>query len=239
MSLTLLVDADPICYKAAQAAEEELEFSADLTLILGNFKRGKAIVKQELKKLSERFDTGQIILYFTGSKNFRKLVDPTYKGHRIKRKPAGYSKLKNWCMNTWESYLEDCLEADDLLGIDATSGKYTSFVLCSPDKDLRQIPCRLFDGKEEVDITPEDGERKLWEQVLTGDQTDGYKGVPGIGAKRAADILNKAEAYWPTIVATYIEHGLTEEDAIRTTRLAQIFQSDQWDGTNYTLFNPK
>lgn len=238
MDLTLLVDADPICYKAAQAAEEELEFNADTTLIIGNYKRGRDIVKQELNKLSKRFDTDHIILYFTGSKNFRKTVDPTYKGHRIKRKPAGYGKLKNWCMETWESYLEDCLEADDLLGIDATSGKYTSFVLCSPDKDLRQIPCRQFDGTEELDVTPEAGERKLWEQVLTGDQTDGYKGVPGVGAKKAAAILDKAEDYWTTIVATYIEHGLTEEDALRTTRLAQILQADQWDGTTYTLYTP-
>lgn len=238
MKLTLLVDADPICYRACQAAEEELEFSQDLTMIVGDFRRGQQIVKQEIRKLTTRFDTEDVVLFFTGSKNFRKEVDPTYKSHRIKRKPAGYVKLKNWAMKQWKSYMEERLEADDLLGIHATSGKYESFVLISPDKDLRQIPCRQYDGTNEFEVSPADGEFKLWEQVLTGDITDGYKGVPGVGAKKAKAILSSCEAYWPTVVATYEANGLTVDDAIRTTRLAQILQKGQWDGKNLNLFTP-
>jgi DNA polymerase-1 len=238
MNPTLLIDADPICYRAAQAAEEELDFSQDLTFIVGNFRRGKDIVRQEIDKLISRFDAGEIVLFFTGTQNFRKEVDPEYKSHRIKRKPAGYLKLKNWCMKQWPSYMEERLEADDLLGIHATSGQYKNFVLCSPDKDLRQIPCRQFDGTNEFDVTPAQGKRKFWEQVLTGDPTDGYKGVVGIGSKRAKEILDKVKdgSYYEAVLAAYKEHNMTEEAMLQTARLAQILQVGQWDGAKKELY---
>ena len=238
MRLKLLIDADPICYRACQTAEEELEFSSDLTLIVGDYKRAQHIVRHELKKLTDRFETNDFILYFTGTKNFRKVVDPSYKGNRIRRKPAGYLKLKLWMMDQYESECEDTLEADDLLGIAATSGKYQRTVVCSPDKDLKQIPGRLFNGTDEFTVTPEEGEFQLWMQALCGDATDGYKGVPGIGAKKAAALLSDSTNYWNTVAAAYEMADLTVDDAIRTVRLAQILTAPQWDGKDIKLFTP-
>ena len=43
---TLLVDADFFFYRAASAAEYEMEYSPDLTVIAGSFTRGKQIVEQ-------------------------------------------------------------------------------------------------------------------------------------------------------------------------------------------------
>ena len=40
----LLVDADFFFYRAASSSEEEHEYNADLTVIVGDFKRGKSIV---------------------------------------------------------------------------------------------------------------------------------------------------------------------------------------------------
>jgi hypothetical protein len=48
------------------------------------------------------------------------------------------------------------LEADDAMGIYAT--KEPGHIICSPDKDMRQIPGQLFDLTQGVvEITPEDG----------------------------------------------------------------------------------
>ena len=120
--------ADYFFYRAAQAAEMEQEYSPDLTVIVGDFRRGKQIVKQDLYKLQTRFDTEDLILYFTDKVNFRKGIDENYKGNRTKRKPCGYLKLKNWGMEKYPSLIMPTLEADDALGIAATSGEFSNFV---------------------------------------------------------------------------------------------------------------
>ena len=240
--MILLVDGDPIVYKAAAAAEEELDFDPELTIITGNFTTGKRVVTQAINDLLTRFDATKLTLYFTSTTNFRKEVCETYKGNRTKRKPCGYKKLKRWAMETWRSEQVEGLEADDLLGIAATSGKYKRFVLCSPDKDLEQFACRIWNGKEEFTQTPEAAELKRWMQSLTGDSTDGYKGVPQCGPKKAEAILKKVKdgKYYEAVLKTYLEAGLTEEDALINIRLATILSSDSWDAEKQKpiLFTP-
>lgn len=228
---TLLIDADYFFYRAASATEEELDFDADLSVILGNFTEAKKIVTEELKKLTERFEAQETILTFTDKVNFRKAIEATYKGNRTKRKPCGYLRLKNWGLENFKSIMKPGLEADDVCGILATNGSLKDFVLISPDKDLEQIPCRLFNLKTEFTQSPEAARRRLYEQCLTGDQTDGYSGCPGVGPKKADAILHsvKDENYWPAVVKTYEQAQLSEEDALRNLRLARILQASDWD----------
>lgn len=238
----LLVDGDPIVYKAAICAEEELDFDPELTIIIGDYTVGKRVVTQSINDLLTRFDTPKIILYFTSQINFRKEVCETYKGNRRKRKPAGYKKLKQWAMSSWQSVQIEGLEADDALGIAATSGEFTDFVLCSPDKDLEQFACRIWNGKQEFTQTKQAAELKRWMQSLTGDATDGYKGVPNCGPKKAEAILNKVKdgKYYDAVLNTYLEAGLTEVDAITNIRLATILSSTDWDANKCQpiLFTP-
>ena len=237
----LLVDADFFFYRAASAAEDEHDYNEEMTVIVGDFRKGKRIVENELDKLRTRFDTEDLLLFFTDRKNFRKEIDPTYKGNRTKRKPCGYLKLKNWGLETYPSIVKPNLEADDCLGIIATNGSVENFVLVSPDKDMAQIPCRIYDLKNEYTQTPELAERLLYMQCLTGDSTDGYKGCVGYGPKRAGDLLDKCKGnYWEACVEAYKEAGMTEEDALRNLRLARILQADDWDVENQKpiLFTP-
>ena len=231
----LLVDADFFFYRAASSSEEEHEYNSDLTVIVGDYKRGKSIVEHELTKLRQRFNSDDILLFFTDRTNFRKTIDPSYKGNRTKRKPCGYLKLKNWGMETYPSLVYPHLEADDVLGIVATNGSVKDFVLISPDKDMAQIPCRIYDLKEEYTQTPGPAKRLLYKQCLTGDSTDGYKGCQGVGPKRADQILDKAKGdYWPAVVKAFEEAEMTEEDAIRNLQLAKILQADNWDTETQT-----
>lgn len=232
--LLLLIDADYFFYRAATSGEYEMEYSEDLTVIAGDFNKGKSQVKYEFKQLCERFDTDNILLTFTAPDNFRKDVDPEYKGNRTKRKPCGYLKLKNWGLETYPSIQKPRLEADDVMGILATNGSLDNFVLISPDKDMAQIPCRIYDLKTEYTQTPEAAKRLLFKQTLTGDSTDGYKGCPGIGPKRADQILDKVkdENYWPAVVGAYEEAEMTEADALRNFYLARILQVDDYDTNN-------
>ncbi len=240
--LKLLIDADFFFYRAAAAAELELDYSQDLTVVVGDFGQGKKIVESEIKQLCERFDTDDVLLTFTDQTNFRKCVDETYKGNRTKRKPAGYLKLKNWGMFNWQSLMKPALEADDVLGVISTNGSIENFVLISPDKDMEQIPCRIYNLKKEWTQTPEAAKRKLYQQTLEGDQCDGYRGCIGVGPKSAEKILAKVENedYWPAVVEAYLKAGQTEEDALRTIRLARILQADDWDSVMQQpiLFTP-
>ena len=231
MTPLLLIDADYFFYRAATTAEYEMTYNEDCTVIAGDFIKGKKVVEQELKNLRTRFDSDDLLLTFTASDNFRKDVDPSYKGNRVKRKPCGYLKLKNWGKETYPSIETPRLEADDVMGILATNGSLTNFVLISPDKDMAQIPCRIYDLKNEYTQTPRAAKRLLYKQTLTGDSTDGYKGCAGVGPKRADQILDKVktEDYWPAVVEAFEEAGMTEADALRNFYLARILQVGDFD----------
>ena len=230
--MKLLIDADFFLYRACQTAEDELEFNPECTVIVGDFRKGQGIVRREIQNLQTRFDSDDVLLCFTDRVNFRKTVDPSYKGNRTKRKPAGYLKLKNWAKETWPSVQKPGLEADDVLGILCTKGDIGPHVLISPDKDMLQIPTRIYNLKEEFTQNEDDADLQLWMQALTGDSTDGYPGCPTFGPKRASVALAKAKTpsdRWAVVLECYKSVGLSEEDALRNLRLARILQHTDWD----------
>ena len=170
------------------------------------------------------------ILFFSDSINFRKSIDPDYKGHRNRKKPCGYRRVIEALKEDFPVITIPTLEADDAIGIYAT--KEQGHIICSPDKDMRQIPGDLYDFKNEVmSVNKEDGRRWHLIQTLSGDATDGYSGVPGIGIKRAVTLMENEGYDWPTVVGAFKKAGLTEEDALRNARLAKILTCKDYDFT--------
>lgn len=120
------------------------------------------------------------------------------------------------------------LEADDAIGIYAT--KESGHIICSPDKDMRQIPGDLYDLSDGIiTITKQEGNRWHLIQTMAGDQTDGYSGVPGIGIKRAAALLDKHGDTWKTVVDAFADKDLDESVALLNARLAKILQVEDYD----------
>lgn len=227
--MTLLIDADFIVYKCCAATETEIDWGEDLITVISNFSEAYAMVERELASIASElgcFDDS--ILFFSDSINFRKSIDPTYKGHRNRKKPCGYKRVINKLKQDYDVIITPQLEADDAIGIYAT--KVPGNIICSPDKDMRQIPGDLFDLSEGVvTITKEEGQRWHYIQTMAGDQTDGYSGIPGIGIKRAAAILDEKGATWETVVAAFADKDLSEEEALKNARLAKILQKDDYD----------
>ena len=184
----------------------------------------------EITSLKRRFDTDNVTLYFSDTKNFRKEIDPEYKGKRTKRKPVGYKRLLQWAAKHYKVVRYPMLEADDALGLECHLDP-SDFVLVSPDKDMKQISCRLFNGDEEVMVTPEEADYWFWTQTITGDPVDGYKGVPGVGAVGAKKILDNTPDPWQAILASYNKAGLTPDDALRNARLARILRPGEYNST--------
>ena len=123
----------------------------------------------------------------------------------------------------------DQLEADDAMGIYAT--QHPGNIIVSPDKDMKQIPGKLYNLEDTFTITPEEGAKWHLIQTLAGDQTDGYSGVPGIGVKRAETLFNKEGYNWATVVKAFEDKELTEEDALLNARLARILTIEDYDTT--------
>jgi DNA polymerase-1 len=230
--MSLLIDADFIVYKCCAASETEIDFGEDLIVVTSKFTEAYEYVELELCNIANNlgcFD--ESILFFSDSVNFRKSIDPAYKGHRNRKKPCGYKRVINKLKEDYHVVVMPKLEADDAIGIYAT--KEQGHIICSPDKDMRQIPGDLYDLSDGVvTITKEEGDRWHLIQTMAGDQTDGYGGVPTIGVKRADAILTEKGATWQTVLGTFLGKGLTEEDALKNARLAKILQVEDYDFTN-------
>jgi DNA polymerase-1 len=187
--------------------------------------------------------------------NWRYEIMPYYKANRDhKEKPKLHKYLKDYCMahHPWEIF-ED-LEADDTMGILSTRevGRY---VICSRDKDLRQIEGWHYNWHKEdhpVWVDRFDGHRFHMKQTLMGDPVDGYCGVPRVGEKKADKILDSVppEDWWEAIVATYetcperyalAKYGkpqLGEEDALQQARVSHMLTHEYYKNGEVILWTP-
>lgn len=227
--MKLLVDADFITYKACASAEDEIDWGDDVIMVISKFSDAYRNVKRELNKIKDYFlwDTPELILFFSDSKNFRKSIYPAYKGHRQRKKPCGYRRVINKLSEEYEVIRMPELEADDAMGIYATANPGN--IICSPDKDMRQIPGKLYNMDELITVTPEEGDSWHYIQTLAGDQTDGYTGVPGLGVKRAAALFEEKGYTWDVVVEAFKSKGLDEKDALMNARLAKILTCKDYD----------
>jgi DNA polymerase I len=80
---------------------------------------------------------------------------------------------------------------------------------------------------EQMEISEADADKAFFTQVLTGDPVDGYKGVPGIGPKKAETILGTRPS-WGAVEQAFIKAGMTRDDAIQQARLARILRWTDW-----------
>ena len=222
--MKLLIDADFIVYKACAAAESEVDFGDDVILVTSNFSDALSATNRELTKIKNKFGSfSSMILFFSDSENFRKKILPEYKGHRNRKKPCGYKRIINQLKTEYKVIIKPTLEADDSMGIYAT--KYPGNMIVSPDKDMKQIPGRLYNFDDTFTITHEEGGKWHLIQTLAGDQTDGYGGVSGIGVKRAVSLFEDKGYSWRTALDAFDD----EENALINARLARILTVDDYD----------
>ena len=118
-----------------------------------------------------------VTLYLTGSDNYRMEVDPDYKGHRKStEKPAHFSVIKEYMIDTLGAVLVEGEEADDRMSIGACQYGHGIATL---DKDLDGCPGIHYNWKkkEVYWVSPEDANRFFYTQMLTGDPTDNIPGL--------------------------------------------------------------
>ena len=235
----LAFDTDILMYRAATSAETEIDWGDDIWTLYTDLKDAKEAFNHQLNTIKHKLGVKDFVCCLSDhGNNFRKTIDPSYKSNRKgTRKPVGYVALCAWVEETYPSLRKPTLEADDVMGILATKpDNHGKCIIVSDDKDLKTIPGKLYrpTADEKLTITEEEADRFFFTQVLTGDVTDGYKGVPGIGPKKAEAVLGQ-RPHWGAVEQAFIKAGLTRDDAIQQARLARILRWSDWDDKKETV----
>lgn len=255
MSRTVLLDGDVLVYKVAEAVAESFELSTEeddeyVYRNIGWVNKSQAI--QTIEEMIDRIcqsckGTSCVICLSDMKANFRKKLNPNYKGNRKSIKPLLYEFLREYLKNNFEVYERPELEADDVIGILATSDKIIKGdkVVWSLDKDFKTIPCKFHraapNGKDKSEvITQEAADWWFMYQTLIGDRVDGYEGCKGIGDKTARKILgeigeNPIYVMWQSVIDAYKSKGYTEEDALLNARMARILRAEDYDFKTKTV----
>lgn len=229
----LLIDGDLFLYKATTAAEHEANVEGDLWYLSTNLEKARDMWHSMMTTVQNELSSDDIVVVLSGCKDFRRDLEPSYKGNRkSKRKPLGYTVMKDWLYERYPGRVvaQECLEADDYLGILATTPGSVHRIIVSDDKDMLTIPSTLLRMGTLHESTPEEADARWLTQTLTGDPADGYKGCPGVGEVKAATILSKPGSKWENVRQAFLKAGLTEDDALLQARLARILRHSDWDG---------
>ena len=232
---TALIDADILLYQSMTYAEQEINWYDNVWTLYADLDEAKNIFNSQIIKIKAKLKTDDIVCCLTDrGSNFRKSIYPSYKSNRKStRKPSGFSAFIDWVETAYPSLTMNSLEADDVMGIEATRPENIGkCVVVSSDKDLKTVPCKLYRPMQDelLDITTQQADAFFLQQCLMGDQTDGYGGCKGVGEKTAAKILGSRPT-WELVEQAYLKAGMTTEDALVQARLARILRWEDYDHT--------
>lgn len=254
-----LIDADILLYEIGFAAQqsyytcdgtayetkaEALSDGADPDSLVLNVvpyatPAALSMVRDRISSILNATGASTYECYLTGKGNYRERVATIqkYKGNRDGfQKPFHYQNIYDYIVKYLGGFVVDGIEADDALAIRQLADPEEDTVICSRDKDLRQIPGKHYSwsaGKQVEKpvqvITEYEGDFNLYCQLLTGDNTvDNILGCPAIGPVKAKKALagskDAEEMYQRCLDVYYDVFGwlLNEDGEIHYTA---------WDGT--------
>ena len=238
---TLLIDGDVEAFRASSVSQESIDWGDGVT-VETNPKGAEDYLVSALSHYQDTLHADRMVVCLTDDVNWRKELWPDYKGNRKdKERPILLEHCRAYLADKYEVEIWPRLEADDVLGIlcRATPGS----IIVSVDKDMKTIPCRLYNPDHPERGVTEIDEFAAFEwhmtQTLTGDTVDGYKGCPGIGPVKAEKIVGEVfescgpppanptvwrKELWNAVVKTYEAKGLKQKDALMQARLAYILR---------------
>ena len=187
-------------------------------------------------KLTNKIDCDyNLVLFDAKRQNFRNDFYPEYKATRkdtpedlIPQFPIIREAVSALKLNQLEM---EGFEADDLIATYTSKAlnKGMEVVIVSADKDLMQLirpGVSFYDPMKDKFFTPEDVKEKFGVypekvpdvQALSGDSTDNVPGVPGIGPKTAAELVNT----YGSLEGVLTHVGEIKQNKRRETLLANI-----------------
>lgn len=228
-----LLDGDLVAYRSAAAAEKD------------SFPIARHYMEQTIDTILAETGATEFRIALSGPNNFRYQVYPEYKANRVtQQRPQFLTECKDFLHFTYNAEYSDNCEADDLLGIWQTEDTANT-IICSLDKDLRQVPGRHFSWEisgtstrggrwtkaaEHLNVTPFEGLKWFYTQTLIGDVADNIKGVSGVGIKRAEAALSGCtteQELFEAVLSMYTN----EEEFLMNGKCLWVFRkpNDVWE----------
>lgn len=164
-----LLDSDILAYRCSASAENDPPEIACVRL------------DEFVRRILYETNASSYIGYLTGKDNFRYTIYPEYKAHRKdKPKPKHLELVKERLIKEWGCKVTDGIEADDALAIDLTE-EGDNAILCSIDKDFLQVAGKHYNFVKQTTTTvsPLDGLKSFYTQLITGDSTDNIPAFDG------------------------------------------------------------
>lgn len=232
-------------YEAASATQFKHDFgNGEITD--GDPDRACALFDSYIEEFQRVCSSTNVVVTFSCPTRtyWRHKIWPTYKAQRHGgTRPVALGAVREYASKKYDTVVVTNLEADDVMGILATSDKTIKGIktIVSVDKDMKQIPGLLYNpkgGNGIVHIDSDQADRWHLYQTLVGDATDNYPGCPRIGPIKAERILEKGK--WPDVLAAFIKAGKDEEYALTQARTARILRAGEWNKTTKeaTLWTP-
>lgn len=211
--LVPLVDGDILRYELGYAVETGWAAITGDPEAKPPFDYVERLLLTRLENIKGVLETSeQPHIYLTEGRTFRYDIAKRkpYKGQRPDKKPFHFGNLTAYLVGVLDAKVITGIEADDALAIDHLASGNTT-VLCSRDKDLKQIPGWFYSWELGLqpsfgpcNITKEghlhlsDDHKKLsgtglsffYGQVLVGDTADNIPGLPKCGPVAAFEALS-------------------------------------------------
>lgn len=197
MTTKLLVDGDLYAFRCSASAEQD------------NAHIAAARMETLLDTCLRETNADEFEVFLTGPTNFRYQIYPEYKAQRKDQyRPQYLPHCRDYLLNKYNATLSDNCEADDLMSIAQTAQTADQqTIICTLDKDLLQVPgwhysWRIEGGPQDKrwvreaclqEITPLEGARNFYTQLLMGDNSDNVKGIEGLGPKKSKAMLKDCE----------------------------------------------
>jgi len=220
----ILFDADSLIYQSVYKVisfgeirtmlqNGDSKFAIELEILQRGYDRFEKIAFDIFNEIETQYNITEIKYFFTTCRNnFRKKIDTEYKANRKGKSNKWVNKLRHYLIDYLEgSYASDEYEADDLIYFNSQLLEVDDYIICSIDKDLRQIEGLHYDyyqlKKQDEEgneykvrkgfqyVTKESAENLIFEMMLTGDVSDNIKGIYGIGKKKAEKLLQGKSTY--------------------------------------------
>ena len=188
----ILLDADMLAFAAASATEVEVEFAPDIWTRHSELPAAREYFWNQIDYWCDEYEATRddVILCFTERSQFRRDLAPSYKANRKGSKPIGYKAFKNELMQHHGAFMFHRIEADDLIGIFATTLQDKHVVIASGDKDLNQIPGHhTWINKEDWIITDEEAQRFTYNRRSVATRQTGYQAAQALAQQVPKELL--------------------------------------------------
>lgn len=218
-----LIDADTPIVASALSAKDD-----DLFIAISRLDR-------TINNIINDSGCTEYTLFVSGSNNFRYEIDKEYKANRPKEPIKWRKECKQHLIRQWGAVDTEGYEADDAVGCEQKLDGST--IICGIDKDLLMIPGKHYNWpltrsgkvireKQYPEVSIDEGMKKFFTQVITGDATDNIIGIYRMGKKRAEaylkDVTSEEDLY-EAVLSLYKEHN-REKDFYKNCNLLWIWR---------------